>query len=65
MSVERKDIRNKLREIQTEVDSATGAAKPAGMAIGTLLSAGAVSVAYAWGQRKARKQTTIVEIRRE
>ncbi len=65
MSIQRKDIEAKLRQLQTEVDSTAGAAKPAGVALGTLLSTTAVGIAFAIGQRKARKQTTVVEIRRE
>jgi hypothetical protein len=58
------DIAGKLREIQDEVDTTTEAAMPAAFSIGAAVVAGAVGLAYVVGQRKARKQTTVVEVRR-
>ena len=63
-SVKRSDIESKLRQIQSEVGDAASTAKPAGLALGTALTAGAVGVAFILGQRKAQKQTTVVEVRR-
>ena len=63
--IDTSDIENKLRQIQAEVDSAAGAAKPAGIAVGTLLVAGAVGLSFVFGQHKAKKQTTVVEVRRQ
>jgi hypothetical protein len=62
--VDRSDIERKLREIQGEVDDAVVAGKPAGIAVGVSVLAGMVGLSYILGQRKARKQTTVVEIRR-
>lgn len=62
--VQRSDIEHKLREIQAEIDEAAVVAKPAGLAIGSGILMGAVGLAYLLGQRKARKRTTVVEVRR-
>lgn len=64
MSVNRSDIEHKLREIQDEMDDAVVTAKPAGLAAGVSLLVGLVGISYILGQRKARKRTTVVEIRR-
>jgi hypothetical protein len=62
--VERSDIEKKLRDIQGDLDDAAGAAKPTGIAVGGSVFVGVVGLAYILGQRKARKRTTVVEIRR-
>jgi hypothetical protein len=62
--ISRGDIAAKLREIQTEVDSTAEQARPAGITIGASAAALAVGLAFVIGQRKARRQTTIVEVRR-
>jgi len=62
--VDRSDIERKLREIQGEVDDAVVAGKPAGVAVAMSVFVGAVGLSYLLGQRKARKQTTVVEIHR-
>jgi hypothetical protein len=62
--VDRSDIERKLREIQGEVDDAVVSGKPAGIAVGASLVVGVVGLSYILGQRRARKQTTVVEIRR-
>ena len=62
--VQRTDIETKLREIQSDLDVAATTAKPAGIAVGSGVFVGAVGLAYLLGQRKARKRTTVVEIRR-
>lgn len=62
--ISRDDIASKLRQIQSEVDSTTESAKPAGIAVGATVALGAIGVAYVVGQRKGRKQTTVVEVRR-
>ena len=58
------DIASKLREIQQEVDTEAEAAKPAGLAVAGTAVAVAVGLAFVIGQRKARKLTTVVEVRR-
>lgn len=65
MTVSHKDIEAKLREIQSEVSDAGETAKPAGIALGTLLAFGSIGIAYIMGQRKTNQQTTIVEVRRQ
>lgn len=62
--VTRDDLASKLRQIQDEVDSTADVAKPAGIAIGTAITVGAIGIAYIVGQRRARRQTTVVEVRR-
>lgn len=62
--VERTDIEAKLREIKGGVDESATAAKPAGITVGAGLLVGALGVAFLMGQRKARKRTTVVEVRR-
>ncbi len=62
-NIKRTDIETKLREIQDEMDEATTAAMPAGIAVGAAVFSGAVGLAYLIGQRKARRRTTIVEVR--
>jgi hypothetical protein len=59
-----KDLERKLREIESEVEDVAVVAKPAGLAVGVGVLTVAVGSAYILGQRKARKQTTIVEVRR-
>jgi hypothetical protein len=63
-TVERSDIESKLREIQGEVDEAVVAGKPGGIAVAVSVLVGAVGISYLLGQRRARKQTTVVEIHR-
>ena len=62
--ISKDDLASKLRQIQEEVDSTAEVAKPAGLTIGAAVVVGAVGIAYITGQRKARKQTTVVEVRR-
>jgi hypothetical protein len=63
-TVERSDIESKLRQIQGEVDEAVVAGKPAGLAVAVSFVVGVVGLSYLLGQRRARKQTTVVEIHR-
>lgn len=63
-TVDRSDIEQKLRQIQDEVDEAVVAGKPAGIAVGASILVGALGISFLLGQRKSRKQTTVVEIRR-
>jgi hypothetical protein len=58
------DIESKLRQIQSEVGDAAGEAKPAIATVAATAIGLVVGVAYFVGFRKARKQTTVVEIRR-
>lgn len=58
------DIQTKLRQVQDELDDASATAKPAGLALGSSVFAGVIGAAYLLGKRRARRQTTIVEVRR-
>ena len=62
--VTRGDIEAKLRQIKGEVDSTTTAARPyvAVAVAGAALAV--VGVAFLLGQRKGKKKTTVVEVRR-
>jgi hypothetical protein len=62
--VERADIEGKLREIKGGVDEAATNAKPAGISIAAAGLVGALGLAFIIGERKARKRTTVVEVRR-
>ena len=62
--VTRGELEGKLREIQVEAGDAATSAAPAALSIGAAIAAGVVGLAYALGQRKASRQTTVVEIRR-
>ena len=62
--VGRDDIEAKLAEIRGGVDETATAAKPTAMVIAVAAAVLVVTLAYLLGQRKARKRTTLVEIRR-
>lgn len=63
-TVTRADIEGKLREIRGEVDTTTDTAKPYALAAGIAVAIGVVALAYAFGRRKGKKRTTVVEVRR-
>jgi hypothetical protein len=63
--VDRSEIEDKLRQIQTEVDTAAGTAMPAAVTVGAIAVAGAMGAAYFFGQRSSKKRTTVVEVRRQ
>ncbi|MHB8466135.1 MAG: hypothetical protein ACYDH6_02510 [Acidimicrobiales bacterium] len=58
------DIRAKLTEIDTSVQSTKEAAAPIGMAVGAGAVVIVVALAFVWGRRRGRKRRTVVEIRR-
>jgi len=58
------DIEHKLAEIKAEMGATADEAKPTALAVGSTVVAAAVGIAFLLGQRKARKRTTIVEVRR-
>lgn len=58
------DIEAKLRDLKGDVDQGARTAKNGGAAIGAALAAAVVAIAFVLGKRKARKKTTVVEIRR-
>lgn len=58
------DIEAKLRQLETEANTAATAAMPAALGVGIAVVTGLTAVAYFIGQRSAKKRTTVVEIRR-
>ena len=58
------DIRAKLSEIDTTIQSTKQAAAPIGIAVGAGAVVVVVALAYWWGKRRGRKRQTVVEIRR-
>ncbi len=62
--VSRSDIEAKLREIKGEVDTTTEKAKVPVMAVGAAVVVGLIGLAYVLGSRRARKRTTVVEVKR-
>lgn len=62
--VTREDLEKKLREIKGEIDGLADTAKPAVSTIAGLIGAGIFGVAYVAGQRRAKNQKTIVEVKR-
>ncbi len=62
--VTRADIESKLREIKSDVDISTGAARPYLAVAVTVAAVVVVGVAYVLGRRKGTKTSTVVEVRR-
>ena len=62
--VSRDDIEAKLREIRGEVDSVGEESRNVALIVGAVLAVAVIGVAYALGKRKAKRKSTIVEIRR-
>lgn len=62
--VSRDDIESKLRELRGEVDSAGDNARQYALIAGAVVAVTVVALAFAWGKRKGRKKTTVVEVRR-
>ena len=62
--VTRGDIESKLREIKSDVDTTTSAAKPYLAIAVTVAAVAVVGLAYILGRRKGTKTSTVVEVRR-
>jgi hypothetical protein len=62
--VTRGDIEAKLREIKGEVGDVQEKAKVPVLAVGAIIVVGVIGLAYMLGSRKAKKKTTVVEVRR-
>lgn len=60
----RADIEAKLVELKGEVDETAERAKPIGIAIAVVGAVVLIGLAYAFGKRKGKKKTTVVEVRR-
>lgn len=62
--ISRDDIEAKLRELQGEVDETAESAKGIAVAVGAAIAVGVVVLVFVLGQRRGRRKTTIVEVRR-
>ena len=62
--ITRDDIEAKFRELRGEVDEATSTARQYALIGGAVLAVGLVATAYWLGQRRSKKQTTLVEVKR-
>ncbi len=62
--VTRADIESKLREIQGDVDATAERAKVPVLAIAAAAAVTLIGLAYVIGSRKAKKRTTVVEVKR-
>jgi hypothetical protein len=62
--VSRNDIEAKLRELRGDVDSAGESVKQYAVIAGAVVAVTVVAIAFAWGKRKGKKKTTVVEVRR-
>jgi hypothetical protein len=62
--VSRDDIESKLRELRGEVDTAGDNARQYAVIAGAVVAVTVVALAFAWGKRKGKKKTTVVEVRR-
>ena len=62
--VTRADIEAKLREIRGEVDTGVESARNVALIVGAVAAVAIVGAVYFLGKRRARRQTTVVEVRR-
>ena len=62
--VSRDDIEAKLREIRGEVDAVGNETKSYALVVVAVVAVAVVGLAYVLGKRKAKRRTTVVEIRR-
>lgn len=62
--VTRADIEAKLRQLRGQVDSGAESARSIGLVVGLTAAVAVLGVAYFLGRRRARHETTVVEVRR-
>lgn len=62
--VSREEIEAKLREIRGEVDAVGDANRSWAMVVAATAAVAIVAGAYLLGKRRAKKKTTVVEVRR-
>ena len=62
--VSRGDIEAKLREIRGEVDGTGEQLRSYAVVAGAVVAVAVVALAFAWGKRKGKRKTTVVEVRR-
>ena len=63
-TVGRDDIESKLRELRGEVDETGDNVRQYAVVAGAVVAVAVVALAFAWGKRKGKKKTTVVEVRR-
>lgn len=63
-TVSRDDIESKLREIRGEVDAVGESTRNYVLIAGAVAAVSIIGVAYLLGQRRAKRRTTVVEVRR-
>ena len=62
--ITRDDIEDKFRELQGEVDTATDSARQILVVAGAVVAVAVVATAFFLGKRRAKKTTTLVEVKR-
>jgi hypothetical protein len=62
--VTRDDLESKFRELRGEVDSTASSARQFAIIGGAVAAVGALAVVYFLGKRRAKRTTTLVEVRR-
>lgn len=62
--ISRDDIESKLRELRGEVDETGGNLRQHAVIAGAVVAVAVVALAFAWGKRKGKRKTTVVEVRR-
>lgn len=62
--ISRDDIESKFRELQGEVDETAESAKGMALAAGAAVAVVLVVAVFVLGQRRGRRKTTVVEVRR-
>ena len=64
VTISRNDIESKLREIRGEVDAVGESSRNYVLIAGAVAAVTVVGLAYVLGKRKAKRKTTVVEVRR-
>jgi hypothetical protein len=62
--ITRDDIEAKFRELQGEVDETAESAKGVAIAVGAAVAVAVVVAVFLFGQKRGKRKTTIVEVRR-
>jgi cytochrome c-type biogenesis protein CcmH/NrfG len=62
--ITRADLEQKMRELQSEVETVGSTAKSYAVIAGGIAVVAVIGVAYLLGRRKGRRRTTVVEVRR-
>jgi 1-aminocyclopropane-1-carboxylate deaminase/D-cysteine desulfhydrase-like pyridoxal-dependent ACC family enzyme len=62
--IHRRDLENKMRELQGGVSDTREAATNTLVTVGAIVAVGVIAVAFMLGRRKGKKRMTVVEVRR-